>query len=1119
MSRREVRPSTREASDRQKGKSLLKKNSAESEGDVVHREPAVHVEEGLQLVEYTAPVRESAGNSEASVLEEGVSFDETSNERLDEEEARSEEETEYLDPLCAVKSPQKCGAEPPAGSSKPRSNQDNWSVCNQFFPPNCVLTPYRKKRQSNLSSISLNFSPVLNLSSVIEEEVFSAAFDNSAFEEVTNRQNRLLSIEYIPFSTTMDEETYKDRRAVARKGVKRVKRLIDDYSPGTVSVADANVYQNFLADIRKSHTQCQDTLDELIEDLDDTNEVDLVRISQLELMSDELAKYFRDNDKAVKDKFADYEVSRPLSVAEKAAFDDKRSKEEKDRQKELKSAEEKKEKTVLKIQNAVRKFKDLNRSVSKVKATSEMSEQEIREHLQESKKWEKKVEDFTSAKETIEQELVGVDGVDEVLKEELNKEFDEVIELVSNKMEYLALTDKDLGLHTLSPNKVKENIIYPDPFRGGSGDNVYKFVKDFRSAMDADHVRKSDQIKTLRKHLIGEARHVVGEHQKSLDEALAALTERFGNSRLILEKLNKEFLDEYGQVRKWGKHGTQTRLTAIDKTQDYIRKLHDLADDHPELTNEVYSNRTLTAVAQGMPRNTQVKLSEMCKANDSAEDFLIRIFEELESMKRSNQTAAATGIGAGKDDNFDSESVPERKNKSRFNNFNSKGRHNCKRDKACKDEWDLLGCIKLYKLNTLEERIKYLYELFGCHKCGGPKGAKFWRDHECSWSDGKLSARCTAFVNNEQCKSGSALCKEHNNNASTELRSWLSKNQVKFTVGMIISSRVDARVGFDAKSESAEALLEDFVRFSSAMQGSDQEKMEAFNNYRKGKTSSPCESEQITREKLQSGEASQMMTDDEVADLFTNDMRKLKSSPSINPIPKGEPVFIFCIFEGRKGPIQAFIDSGANCWLALDGVPQEELVSAKLDSGPIPLGVASGMVTFAEAEWASLLPLADGTHQCVRGLTMKRVTGDMPKLNLVPAFEAIKSKCKKSSRIQNLKVPRMVGGEVKMIIGIKYQNIFPVPIHSLPNGLTVFESKLKPTAPGMLACIGGPVEALEHLCGITDTTSTMTYMASLVQNIKNFKPRVDFFPSSYSNEFKPYGKYSVDDDSIFEDPR
>ena len=50
----------------------------------------------------------------------------------------------------------------------------------------------------------------------------------------------------------------------------------------------------------------------------------------------------------------------------------------------------------------------------------------------------------------------------------------------------------------------------------------------------------------------------------------------------------------------------------------------------------------------------------------------------------------------------------------------------------------------------------------------------------------------------------------------------------------------------------------------------------------------------------------------------------------------------------------------------------------------------AGTVVNGEAEWASLLPLADGTKQVVRGLTMKRATAEMPKLNLLPIYNATK---------------------------------------------------------------------------------------------------------------------------------
>ena len=267
----------------------------------------------------------------------------------------------------------------------------------------------------------------------------------------------------------------------------------------------------------------------------------------------------------------------------------------------------------------------------------------------------------------------------------------------------------------------------------------------------------------------------------------------------------------------------------------------------------------------------------------------------------------------------------------------------------------------------------------------------------------------------------------HSDNASPELLDWLHRNKVKFVADVVFAKipqvnefihKGKRRKSFDTNSKS------------------------------------PSDIDTHTRRLLQAGKVSKMMTNDELNEVFTNDMRRTNQNATIRGIPSGDPVFIFCVFKGRKNDVMTFIDCGANVWLAQDGVPQNELTSVKMKDGPIPLGVASGITTYAEAEWSSLIPLADGTFQCVRGLTLKQVTAEMPQIDLNPALELIKKDCPGDKRIKNLKVPKLVGGVVHMILGIAYQAIYPVPLHSMANGLTLFQSKLLPSSPGMLACIG-----------------------------------------------------------------
>ena len=86
--------------------------------------------------------------------------------------------------------------------------------------------------------------------------------------------------------------------------------------------------------------------------------------------------------------------------------------------------------------------------------------------------------------------------------------------------------------------------------------------------------------------------------------------------------------------------------------------------------------------------------------------------------------------------------------------------------------------------------------------------------------------------------------------------------------------------------------------------------------------------------------------------------------------------------EGRTRDLLAFVDSGCNLWLCKKGIPETELNSAKICRAPIPLHIAGGLQIESEAEWTSVLPLADGSFQPVRGLVLDQVTCDMPIIDL-----------------------------------------------------------------------------------------------------------------------------------------
>jgi len=69
-----------------------------------------------------------------------------------------------------------------------------------------------------------------------------------------------------------------------------------------------------------------------------------------------------------------------------------------------------------------------------------------------------------------------------------------------------------------------------------------------------------------------------------------------------------------------------------------------------------------------------------------------------------------------------------------------------------------------------------------CFNCGSPVTFKNRKIvHTCRWTSYKSLARCK----DPQCNKGAALCKEHDDNATDELKSWLGKMNMKFSVGVV----------------------------------------------------------------------------------------------------------------------------------------------------------------------------------------------------------------------------------------------------------------------------------------------------------------------------------------------
>ena len=113
-----------------------------------------------------------------------------------------------------------------------------------------------------------------------------------------------------------------------------------------------------------------------------------------------------------------------------------------------------------------------------------------------------------------------------------------------------------------------------------------------------------------------------------------------------------------------------------------------------------------------------------------------------------------------------------------------------------------------------------------------------------------------------------------------------------------------------------------------------------------------------------------------------------------------------------------------------------------------------------------------------------------PKLNnvvdLESVYDEIKSKAKGVKALHNLKVPKEVGGKVDLLIGFNLLAVHPEPVHTFPSGLTVYKSKFKPPWPGVLGCVGGPVEALQCIAGMSGNIAALANLKAMAYLTKDY---------------------------------
>ena len=438
---------------------------------------------------------------------------------------------EYLDPLGAVRSPEKSDSvrrESLVVTLERRSSQaDNWSVkVNKFFPSDCVLSP-----PPCIPPPSPRFHGFLN-QTIEGEERFIEVFEGVDGIDL-DPSTGVLPIEHFP--SKMDENEYKERLKAVKRAFATVDRRIRFLDPNKTTLEDRDTYKGYIEETRKLLNTAQDVAFDLCSELDINSATDSQRIEEINRLESKTEEDCTENAHNVKKKVLELIASTPNSTigATNTVGQYVQNNPQKEDEKEAKLTADKVVKVELRMKHTTEEAEDLKSKIGDVLEMdcNDLTDQEVRENLLNSKDWEKEVGELTKNRKAIELESVGI-SVNQDIKEKFENELKDTIDKVCTLVASLKVMDKEKGLHTLAPSKVKENIVYPKVFSGKSGENVFKFVKDFQDAIAADQVREVDKVKKLMLLLKDDAKRAVGEHYKDVQEALDELKRSF----LVMKK-------------------------------------------------------------------------------------------------------------------------------------------------------------------------------------------------------------------------------------------------------------------------------------------------------------------------------------------------------------------------------------------------------------------------------------------------------------------------------------------------------------------------------------------------------------------------------------------------------
>ena len=232
------------------------------------------------------------------------------------------------------------------------------------------------------------------------------------------------------------------------------------------------------------------------------------------------------------------------------------------------------------------------------------------------------------------------------------------------------------------------------------------------------------------------------------------------------------------------------------------------------------------------------------------------------------------------------------------------------------------------------------------------------------------------------------------------------------------------------------------------------------------------------------------LSNDEVQSKLKMLAKKIGRETVLLPPPPDKIVFMLGYTPTMKEDALTLYDTGCGNLCMTDDIPHNYLKAIQTKKGPIPMWGVGQTEVFATGEYMISVPLINGDRQAMVGLAMPEVTAPMPEVDLSRATAEALALAKVShSDTVKWKLLEQVGGRVRLLMGIRYQNLLPKPVFTAPCGITIYEMQTA-CSNNITHLIGGPSDVLSLVLESVGYNNFACHIRDNLVNFRDIGPRI-----------------------------